>query len=223
MRPFEDLYAIAAKRKGGEAALEALLGKPRAAEQLQAIGDDRWLAAMARQIFQAGFSRKVIAAKWDAFEAAFERFDPACLALYGDEAVDRLLADKGIVRNGQKIMAVLHNAGFVRDLQDQHGSAARFFAQWPGDDLAGLLHVLKKQGSRLGGNTAMRVLRMMGRDSYVLTPDVLARLKAERIIDGAPSSKRAMAAVQQAFNSWAEQSGRPLMQISQVLAFSVGV
>ncbi len=223
MRSFEELYAIAAARKGGETALEALLGSPRPARELAAIADDRWLAAMARQIFQAGFSRTVIAAKWDGFEAAFDGFDPECVALYGDADLDRLLKDARIIRNGQKIAAVVRNAAFVRDVQDQHGSAAKLFADWPGEDLVGLLELMKQRGSRLGGNTGPRVLRMMGRDSYVMTPDVVARLKAEGVISGPPASKRAMAAVQDAFNTWAGQSGRPLMQISQVLAYSVGV
>ncbi len=223
MRRFDELYAIAAARKGGEEALEALLDTPRSAAELAAIPDDRWLSAMARQVFQAGFSRKVIAAKWDGFEAAFDGFDPEHVALYGDDELDRLLADARIIRNGQKITAVVQNAALIRDLEDEHGSAAQVFAHWPGADLAGLLEMMKKRGSRLGGNTGQRVLRMMGRDSYVLTPDVTARLKAEGVISGPATSHRAMAAVQAAFNSWAEQSGRPLTQISQVLAYSIGV
>ncbi|MEM1075354.1 MAG: 3-methyladenine DNA glycosylase, partial [Pseudomonadota bacterium] len=64
-------------------------------------------------------------------------------------------------------------------------------------------------------------MRMLGRDGFVLSPDVVARLTAEGVIDKAPTSKRALAQTQEAFNLWSDQSGRGLTQISQVLAFSV--
>ena len=38
--------------------------------------------------------------------------------------------------------------------------------------------------------------------------------------EGKPSGKRARAAVQQAFNAWAEESGRPLSHISVTLAIA---
>mgnify|MGYP007089314783 CR=1 FL=1 len=65
------------------------------------------------------------------------------------------------------------------------------------------------------------VLRIMGCDSFILSPDVIARLVAEGIVDTAPTSKRDLAIVQDAFNAWSAQSGRSLTEISQVLAFSV--
>ncbi len=222
MRKFDSLYKTAAKRKGGPKALEALLVKPLTKKKLQAISDDRWLSAMARQIFQAGFSRKVIADKWPGFEKAFDKFSPRQVALYGDKEIDRLLANKNIVRNGQKITAVIKNATFINELSREYGGAGTFFAQWPSHDLDTLLELMKKDGNRLGGNTGQRFLRMMGRDCYVLTPDVVKRLIAENIIKKLPSSKRDMTAVQSAFNQWHEQSNRSYAETSQILAMSVG-
>ncbi len=86
MRSFADIYAIAEERKGGAAALEALLPIPLPADELARIPDDRWLSMMAKCLFQAGFHWKVIEAKWPGFETAFEGFDPARLSFYGDEA-----------------------------------------------------------------------------------------------------------------------------------------
>jgi 3-methyladenine DNA glycosylase Tag len=222
MRTFDEIFAIAADRKGGPDALEALLSKPLPAEELAAIPDDRWLSMMAKCLFQAGFHWKVIEAKWPGFETAFEGFDPPRVAFYGDEDVDRLLSDSGIVRNGAKIMAVIENARFLTDLAAEHGSAAKFFADWPADDFIGLMDVLAKRGSRLGGATGQRVMRWMGKESFILSKDVSARLIAEDVVTKPPTSKRDLAAVQTAFNSWKDQSGRSLTQISQVLAMSVG-
>ncbi len=221
MREFDEIYAIAADRKGGPEALEERLSTPLPDDDLRGIPDDRWLSAMARAVFQAGFSWKVIDAKWPGFEAAFDGFNPAKVANYSDEDMDRLLGDTGIVRHGGKISSVIDNAVFFTDLARDHGSAAAFIADWPDSDFVGLLETLKKRGSRLGGKTGAGALRRMGRNSFLLYPDVVARLKAEGVIDKEPTAKRDLAAVQAAFNTWSDQSGRGLTQISQVLAMSV--
>ncbi len=222
MEPFERIWARAAARKGGDAALEAELPAVKSPAELRAIPDDRWLAGMSKRIFQAGFVWKVIEGKWEGFEAAFEGFDPARLAALSEGDIGRLLTDSRIVRNGQKILAVRHNAAFVSELAREHGSAGAFFAGWPDADFVGLLEVLKARGSRLGGFTGQAFLRYMGRDAFVLSGDVTAALAAAGVIRGKAASKRDMAAVQEAFNAWREESGRPLAHISKTLACSVG-
>ncbi|WPZ36028.1 DNA-3-methyladenine glycosylase I [Thalassobaculum sp. OXR-137] len=218
---FDDLYARAAARKGGDAALEALLGTPKSAAELAAIPDERWLSDMTRRIFQSGFNWKVIDAKWDGFEAAFWGFDVGRCALMSDEDLDALVSDTRIVRNGAKIRSVRENAAFLQDLAAEYGSAAKCFAEWPAEDYAGLLEMLKKRGSRLGGRVGAIAMRFMGRDGYVLSEDVVTALIREGVVDKEPTSRRDVAAVQAAFNAWAAQSGRPLSHISRVLAFGV--
>jgi 3-methyladenine DNA glycosylase Tag len=219
MRDFAEIEAIAVGRKGA-GLLEGLI-RPVAVGELAAKPLSVWLEAMAKAIFQAGFSWSVIDAKWPAFQAAFAGFDPGKLALWHDDDMARLLADPGIVRNGAKISAVLENAAFLTELQHETGDAAGHLAHWPGADQAGFLAMLGKRGVRLGGNTGQRVCRMVGRDSYVLSDDVVKRLLIEGVIEGPPSSAKAMGRVQAAFNTWADQSGRNLAQISQILAQSV--
>jgi len=221
MRDFSELYAIAADRKGGADALEALLITPLAHDALSVTTDDRWLSAMAKCLFQAGFNWKVIEAKWPGTEEAFDGFNPQRVASYHDDDMDRLLSDNRIVRNGAKVAAVIENAHFIRALASEHGSAGAFFANWPNETFTDLLTVLSKQGARLGGITGQRMLRMMGRDSFILSADVVARLVAEGVVDKPPTSKRELAATQSAINHWSAQSGRGLTQISQILAFSV--
>jgi 3-methyladenine DNA glycosylase Tag len=92
---------------------------------------------------------------------------------------------------------------------------------WPSDDFIGLLEMMKRDGSRLGGTTAQYAMRFLGRDGFILSRDVTARLIAEGIVDKQPTSKTAMRAVQAAFNEWMVESGRGLTQISRVLAMSV--
>ncbi len=221
MRSFDAIFDIAADRKGGAAILETLLERPKPQADIRQIPDDRWLAAMARGVFQAGFSWKVIDAKWPGFETAFQGFDPAPVAFYHDEDIDRLISDKGIVRHGPKIQSVIENARFVMDIANEHGSFGAFVAEWPDDDFVGLTGVLKKRGSRLGGNTGPYMLRSMGVDSFILSRDVVGRLVAEGVIDKTPTSQKALKATQAAFNTWRSQSGRSLTEISRVLAMSL--
>ena len=66
--------------------------------------------------FQSGLSWLTILRKRENFRAAFGNFDPAVIADFGPADVERLLADKGIVRNRAKIEAVINNARAALDL-----------------------------------------------------------------------------------------------------------
>lgn len=218
---FETLYARAADRKGGAQALESLLPVPRSRDALAEIPDDRWLSEMTRRVFQAGFNWSVVETKWPGFEAAFDGFDVHRCALMSDDDLDRLLSDPRVVRNGAKLRSVRENAALLLELAAAHGSAARVFADWPSESFAGLLELLKTRGSRLGGLAGGLALRSLGKDSFLLSGDVVAALQREGVIDGAPGSRRAMQAIQSAFNAWMAESGRGLSQISRVLAATV--
>ena len=221
MLHFDDIYARAAKRKGGEDALNALLGAPKPHEALAAIPDDRWLSCMTKCIFQAGFNWKVVDSMWPGFEAAFSGFDLHYCTFLQDEDFDRLVSDKRIVRHGAKIRTVQKNAIFLDEFAADYERAGQAFAAWPSEDYVGLLSVLKKRGARLGGNTGSYFLRFMGVDGFILSRDVVARLIAENVVDKAPTSQKGLRAVQEAFNIWQSQSSRSLTEISRVLAFSI--
>ena len=220
MHHFDEIHALAAARHGGPAALEAKLTRPASAAELAALPEDRWLSVITKCVFQAGFNWKVIEAKWDGFEAAFDGFDIGRCALMDDEKFDALLQDARIVRNGTKIATVRDNAAFLLELRDE-GGAGQVLGGWPSTDYVGLLDLLKRRGSRLGGTTAQYAMRFAGRDSFILSRDVTARLIAEGVVDKAPTSKKAMTQVQAAFNTWMDQSGRSLTEISRVLAMSL--
>jgi 3-methyladenine DNA glycosylase Tag len=221
MHSFQEIWAISAARKGGDAAVEATLGTPKTADELLATPDDRYLALATKCIFQAGFNWKVVEAMWPGFEAAFDGFDIGYCLMLHDEDFERLVSDTRIVRHGQKIRAVQENARFLADIAEEHGSVGAFLAGWPVTDTMGLLELLKKRGTRLGGNTGQYFLRFAGVESFILSESVTRRLIAEGIVDKAPGSKKEKDAVQAAFNTWKQQSGRSFNEISRVLAMSV--
>jgi DNA-3-methyladenine glycosylase I len=74
------------------------------------------------EINQAGLSWQTILQKRHAFRAAFADFEVDRVAGFGEPEVARLLADPGIVRNRQKIAAVIDNARRIQLLRASHGS-----------------------------------------------------------------------------------------------------
>jgi 3-methyladenine DNA glycosylase Tag len=221
MHDFETIYARAAARHG-PAALEARLPAPADPDALAATTDDRWLSMMTRRIFQAGFVWRVIEDKWAGFEEVFEGFEPAHILEWDDGAWAHVMTDTRIVRNGQKVATIAHNAAFIRDVAAEHGSFGRFVAAWPEDDVTGLWKVLKKRGKRLGGETGPSVLRAMGRPTFLLTGDVCAALVEAGVVQRKPTTIGEIAAVQRAFDTWRAESGRDDSALSIVLACSVG-
>jgi 3-methyladenine DNA glycosylase Tag len=223
MTGFAAIRKRAEARKGGPAALAALLPPPPDPAALRALPDDRVLAEMARRIFCSGFVWRVIEQKWPGFEAAFHRFDIARLRFEPDEFWEALGRNTDIVRHGAKILAVRANAGFVADIAAEHGSFARFLAAWPADDQAGLLEILSRRGARLGGMTGQYLLRFLGRDSWITSRDMATCLRDAGLdISEAPTSKRELRLVQEQLNRWAAETRLPFAHLSRICAMSVG-
>lgn len=222
MERFDAIYQRACERKGGKAELKKLLPKARGPRALASTGDDRFLAEMTRCIFQAGFVWRVVDSKWDDFEDVFFGFPPEKIVMLSPDQIDRFAQNPKIIRNRQKVLSVQHNAHFILDVAKEHGSFGMFISRWPAQDLIGLFDYMKQRGSRLGGMTGQRVLRNTGKDTFVLTGDVIRCLqRAGADIKDNPGSKRERGLIQATFNQWHEESGLPYCQISRICACSV--
>src|SRR5215813_10291834 len=116
MQRWKSIETRAEKRAGGAAELAKELPEAKSRAALARIPDSRWLAEMARGVFQAGFVWRVIEAKWPGFEAAFDGFEPEKVARFSEARLAKLAADERIVRNPQKIRATRANAQFLREL-----------------------------------------------------------------------------------------------------------
>jgi 3-methyladenine DNA glycosylase Tag len=219
----ENLLARAAGHHGGK---EAVLAKmPRgllAAQEIARIPDDRFLSAMTKAIFRAGFVWRVIDNKWPHFEQAFHGFEVEVCAYLPPEEIDALCLDQRIVRHRGKILTVPRNAVMMLDVAAEHGSFARFIAKWPEEDYIGLLDYLARHGDRLGGNSCQYFLRAMGKDGILLTRDVVRALINAGVVDSVPGGRAARDRVQQAFIAWRRESGRSQAEISRILALSTG-
>jgi len=71
---------------------------------------------------QAGLSWNTILNKRENYRSAFDDFDIATVADYGDDKVQSLLADSGIVRNRLKIASTIGNAKAFLKVAEESGS-----------------------------------------------------------------------------------------------------
>lgn len=223
MASFAAIRKRAEARKGGPAALAALLPAVPDQAAVATLGDDRVLAEMTKRIFCSGFVWRVIEQKWPGFEAVFLGFDVPRLCFEPDEFWEAAARDERIVRHAAKVMAVRANARFVADIAAEHGGFGAFLAGWPMEDQVGLLDLLAKRGSRLGGMTGQYLLRFLGRDSWITSRDMVACLRDAGVeVAAQPSSRRDMLAIQAQMNAWRAETGLSFTHLSRICAMSVG-
>lgn len=175
---------------------------------------------MALRIFRAGLKHELVDRKWPAFEEAFLGFAPARVVALSDDDLDARLADPRLIRHAGKIRAIRDNATAILAVAREHGSMGAWLAGWPGERIVELWGELAARFKQLGGQSAPMVLRMLGKDTFLLTPDVTAMLERLDVIPGPARNARDLAVVQAAFNAWAAASRRPLCQLSQILALA---
>lgn len=81
---------------------------------------------------QAGLSWAIILNKREAYRQAYDRFDIAKVARYGNRKIRDLLTNPGIVRNRLKVLASIQNAQAFETVQSEFGSFDRYVWQFVG-------------------------------------------------------------------------------------------
>jgi 3-methyladenine DNA glycosylase Tag len=198
----------------------ALTRNGASALELRAMPDDRYLSQMQLRIFRAGLKHSLVDAKWPAFEEVFDGFEPRRVRAMPDEALEALLGDTRLIRHWGKLKSVRDNAAAMLEVAGEHGGFGAWLADWPADDVVGLWEALAKRFSQMGGNSGPTFLRMVGKDTFILSPSVVAGLKHWAGL-APPKNRGDRLAAQRLFNDWAAETGRPLCQLSLILACSV--
>jgi DNA-3-methyladenine glycosylase I len=141
------------------------------------VRDERGLfERLSLEAFQSGLSWLTILRKREAFRAGFASFEPDAVARFGDDDVERLLADAGIVRNRAKIEATIANAKATVALREDgptlpelvwdrfrpppRAEPPRTFADVPSQtpETVALAKELKRRGFRFVGPTTLYAL-----------------------------------------------------------------
>lgn len=73
--------------------------------------------------FQAGLSWITILKRRDNFIKAFDGFEPSIIAKYDEKDIERLMNDKGIIRNRLKILATIQNAKIYLEIENEKDGA----------------------------------------------------------------------------------------------------
>jgi DNA-3-methyladenine glycosylase I len=82
---------------------------------------------------QAGLSSRTILHRREGYRAAFAGWDIERIAAFGEDDVERLLRDAGIIRNRAKVEATVGNARTALEVIEQWGSLDRYLWQFVGD------------------------------------------------------------------------------------------
>jgi len=211
----------AAEKRVGAAALAARMPKVKTAAALRKVSDDRYFSLMALRIFRAGLKHDLVDAKWPAFEGVFHRFEPRRVRAMSDHDVEALMKDARLIRHFGKLKAVHVNGAAICAIAEEFGGVGAYLAGWPGPEVTGLWNDLAKRCQQMGGNSAAYFLRMVGKDSFILTPYVVKGLNHWGVFTGEPKGKADRATVGAVCNGWAGETGRPLAHLSMTLAQSV--
>ncbi len=220
MSSFKSILKSARERAGGEQALAERLPRVKSATELRAMADDRYFSEMSRRIFRAGLKHSLVDAKWPAFEEVFLGFDPRRVRAMPDEALEALLGDARIIRHWGKLKATHANAAAFCEVIEEQGGFGAYLADWEGARVGQLWEDIAKRFSQMGGASAAYFLRMVGKDTFMLSPYVMRGLVARGALAAEPKGKKGREAAQEVFNTWAEETGRPLAELSMILAIA---
>jgi 3-methyladenine DNA glycosylase Tag len=126
--------------------------------------DSGYFEKITQAVFQAGFSWAVIRNKWPNFRQALAGFEIDKVAAFTEEDIERLLENKGIVRNGRKIEATVGNARVCQQLIADHGSFQGYLRTLDGLDYETRAKKLIKQFKFMGAMGAYFFFYSVGED-----------------------------------------------------------
>ncbi len=220
MISFAKIYEQAVDKKG-EKALKLLLPETLSDAKLQKQSDAFYLSTMCRRVFRAGLKHSMVDDKWPEFEKALSQFEPMVCAMLSEDDIDALMQNKKIIRHRGKLLSIRANGEYIVNKSRDYGSFGHFISSWKIDKTVELWWELKKNAKQMGGMSGPYFLRMVGKDTFLLTKDVVHFLQKEKITDKAPAGKRDTALVQEAFLEWHNESKRPLCEISRIISCTV--
>ncbi|MCI0902434.1 MAG: DNA-3-methyladenine glycosylase I [Chloroflexi bacterium] len=130
----------------------------------RAADDDALFEVMSLQVFQAGLTWRMVLSRRDSFRAAFADWKIGVVAAMGQPDLERLREDPGIIRNRQKIQAVIANAGIIQGIQKEHGGfCGWFYDLLPGTDYPSLQKELRSTFKFMGPEISRMWLMASGR------------------------------------------------------------
>jgi len=88
--------------------------------------DNKIFEFLCLEAFQAGLSWRTILNKRENFRKAFAGFNPVLVSKFNKKDFNRLMKDKGIVRNRLKIEATINNASRFLEVKKEFGTFSKY-------------------------------------------------------------------------------------------------
>ncbi len=221
MSDFKTVREAAIARLGSEAALRKRIPKVKSRKALKSADDRFYFNIISFRVFSTGLKRSMVEGKWPAFQEVFRDFEPRRVRAMNDEDLEALMNDTRIIRHWGKIRATHHNSGAICQVAEEFGGFGAYIADWPAEDIDGLWLDLSKRFKHLGGRSAPLVLRFVGKDTYMPSPDAIRALRHFALYDGDGKGKREMRKIGGIITDLAKTNGKRLSEISMTLAVAV--
>ena len=97
---------------------------------LPVTSDRKWFEFLILEGAQAGLSWITVLRKREAYRKAFDAFDYKKIALYGEEKIQSLLDNPGIIRNELKLRSAVRNAKAFIEVRKEFGTFNRYMWQF---------------------------------------------------------------------------------------------
>jgi len=124
--------------------------------------DNELFGRLLLEINQAGLSWTTILNKQDNFREAYAGFDIEQIAQFTEVDRERLLGDKGIIRNKLKVNAAIHNAQQILNLKEEFGSFKRWLNHHHPLSLEEWVKLFRKTFKFVGGEIVNEFLMSTG-------------------------------------------------------------
>lgn len=123
-----------------------------------AQNDNELFGRMLLEINQAGLSWDIVLKKRESIRAAYANFEIDKVAQFTEDDVERLLQNPGIIRMRLKVLAAIHNAKVIQQLQSSNGSYANWLAKNKGLTTEEWIKLFKKTFKFMGKETTKEFL-----------------------------------------------------------------
>ncbi|GHB67736.1 DNA-3-methyladenine glycosylase I [Persicitalea jodogahamensis] len=142
--------------------------------------DDALFGRLLLEINQAGLSWTLMLRKQENFRLAYDNFSIEKVANYGEEDVQRLLGDAGIIRNRLKINAAVFNARRILELKEEFGTFKTWLDKQAPLTKADWVKLFRKNFRFVGGEIVGSFLLSTGYLPDAHDPDCPVFLKTEQ-------------------------------------------
>lgn len=125
--------------------------------------DSAYFENLCRVLFQTGLNWAVVEKKWPTIKPALCNFNIDRIADFSESDINRLLNDRGIIRNKYKLHAIVENAKQFQQIRRQYGSFQAYLDSFDkSDNYKKVVKALADRFERIGPTTAALFLYSVG-------------------------------------------------------------